>query len=163
MDINNNEILMIIDTAKIQDIPQLCALLELLFSQEAEFKPNYKSQSEGLSKIISDSEVGEIIVARESNEIIGMANLLYTVSTALGSRVAILEDMVVSPDVRGQGVGSKIIDYCLAITKQKGVKRITLLTDFDNDEAHRFYEKHDFNRSSMIVFRKTITNSSSTE
>ena len=154
---------MIIDTAKIQDIPQLCALLELLFSQEAEFKPNYKSQSEGLSKIISDSEMGEIIVARESNEIIGMANLLYTVSTALGSQVAILEDMVVSPDVRGQGVGSKIIDYCLAITKQKGVKRITLLTDFDNDGAHRFYEKHDFNRSSMIVFRKTITNSSSTE
>ena len=55
---------MIIDTAKINDIPQLCALLELLFSQEAEFKPDYKAQSEGLTKIISNSGIGEIIVAR---------------------------------------------------------------------------------------------------
>ena len=154
---------MIIDTAKIHDIPQLCELLELLFSQEAEFKPDYKTQSEGLTKIISNSEIGEIIVARESSKIIGMANLLYTVSTALGSRVAILEDMVVSPDARGKGVGSKIIDYCLTITKQKGVKRITLLTDFDNDGAHRFYEQHGFTRSSMIVFRKATYNSRSIE
>ena len=90
---------MIIDTAEIEDIPQLCALLDSLFSQEAEFKPNYKFQSEGLRIIVSDSEVGDIIVARESSEIVGMVSLLYSITTALGSRVEMLEDMVVSPSV----------------------------------------------------------------
>ncbi len=143
--------------ATIEDIPQLCVLLESLFSQEIEFKPNREIQSEGLSKIISNPEVGEIIVARQSSTVIGMANLLYTISTALGGQVAILEDMVVLPDSRGQGVGSKLIDYCLEIAMHKGCKRITLLTDSDNAGAHKFYQKYGFIRSSMVTFRKTYS------
>ena len=145
-----------IDIAEIEDIPQLCTLLEVLFSQEAEFKPNREIQGEGLGKIISNSAVGDIIVAREASKIIGMVNLLYTVSTALGGPVAILEDMVVSPQARGSGVGSKLISYCLELAEQKGCKRITLLTDHNNDRAHRFYQQHGFIRSSMVVFRKPI-------
>ncbi len=145
-----------IDIAEIEDIPQLCRLLEVLFSQEAEFKPDYEIQSEGLRKIISCPAVGDIILAREANKVMGMANLLYTVSTALGGPVAILEDMVVSPQARGSGVGSELIRYCVEIAKQKGCKRITLLTDHDNDGAHRFYQRHGFVRSSMVTFRKPV-------
>ena len=88
--------------ATIDDIPELCELLNYLFEQEEEFKPNTEIQSEGLRNIISNSDVGVIVIAIDSNKVIGMVNILYTVSTALGSRVAILEDMVVSPKVRGK-------------------------------------------------------------
>lgn len=142
--------------ATIVDIPELCGLLNYLFEQEEEFKPNTETQSEGLSRIISNSDIGVIVIAIDSNKVIGMVNILYTVSTALGSRVAILEDMVVSPKVRGTGVGSKLMKYSLDLAKKNGCKRITLLTDFDNDGAHRFYEKHGFVRSSMVAFRKSI-------
>ena len=142
--------------ATIDDIPELCGLLNYLFEQEEEFKPNTEIQSEGLSRIISNSVIGVIVIAIDSNKVIGMVNILYTVSTALGSRVAILEDMVVSPKVRETGVGSKLMKYSLDLAKQNGCKRITLLTDFDNDGAHRFYEKHEFVRSSMVAFRKSI-------
>lgn len=142
--------------ATIDDIPELCELLNYLFEQEEEFKPNTEIQSEGLRNIISNSDVGVIVIAIDSNKVIGMVNILYTVSTALGSRVAILEDMVVSPKVRGTGVGSKLMKYSLDLAKQNGCKRITLLTDFDNDGAHRFYQQHGFVRSSMVAFRKSI-------
>ena len=46
--------------------------------------------------------------------------------------------------------------YSLDLAKQNGCKRITLLTDFDNDGAHRFYQQHGFIRSSMVAFRKSI-------
>jgi GNAT superfamily N-acetyltransferase len=82
-----------------------------------------------------------------------MVNLLYTVSTAIGERVALLEDMVVSSSERGQGVGSNIIKQAVDFAKVKGCKRITLLTDDDNSGAHRFYERHGFSRSSMVAFR----------
>ena len=82
-----------------------------------------------------------------------MVNLLYTVSTALGSRVAILEDMVVSPKIRGQNVGSSLIEYALDYARKQGCQRITLLTDSDNIAAHRFYERHGFSRSTMVPFR----------
>lgn len=142
--------------AKVDDISELCELLNYLFEQEEEFKPNTGTQSEGLRKIITQSDVGVIIIATDSDKIIGMVNLLYTVSTALGGRVAILEDMVVSPKMRGKGVGSKLMKFTLDIAKKNGCKRITLLTDYDNDGAHRFYQQHGFMRSSMVAFRKSI-------
>ncbi|MBT8123996.1 MAG: GNAT family N-acetyltransferase [Gammaproteobacteria bacterium] len=142
--------------ATIDDIPELCGLLNYLFEQEEEFKPNTEIQSEGLRKIISNSDVGVIIIAIDSNKVIGMVNILYTVSTALGSRVAILEDMVVSPKARGKGMGSMLMKYSLDVAKQNGCKRITLFTDFDNDGAHRFYQQHGFICSSMVAFRKSI-------
>lgn len=142
--------------AESDDIPNLCALLQFLFAQEVEFEADDELQAQGLASIINDPRVGNIIVAREANDIIGMVNLLYTVSTALGGRVAILEDMVVNPAVRSKGVGSELLLYSVELAKQKGCQRITLLTDFDNENAHRFYQKHGFARSSMAVFRKPL-------
>ena len=40
-----------IDKATLTDIPQLCTLLDELFSQEAEFTPNHTLQEKGLSKM----------------------------------------------------------------------------------------------------------------
>jgi len=37
-----------ISPATVSDIPELCELLELLFSEEAEFHPNHAAQSAGL-------------------------------------------------------------------------------------------------------------------
>jgi GNAT superfamily N-acetyltransferase len=142
--------------ASSNDIPDLCELLDSLFNQEAEFKPNREVQASGLAVVIDDPKVGDILVARKDGQIIGMVNLLYTVSTALGERVALLEDMVVSPNERGQGVGSDIIRQAVDFAKEKDCKRITLLTDDDNSGAHRFYERHGFSRSSMVAFRMLL-------
>ena len=142
--------------AVIEDISELCGLLIYLFEQEEEFKPDEEIQSEGLKRIISQPDVGDILVAQESTKIIGMVNLLYTVSTALGNRVAILEDMIVLPEARGKGVGSKLINYAFERAEYRECKRITLLTDNDNEGAHRFYQRHGFDRSSMVAFRKSI-------
>jgi len=142
-----------ITTAISSDIPQLCLLLDSLFAQETEFKPNPEAQTRGLSTIIDNADVGDIIVAHDASQIIGMVNLLYTVSTALGARVAILEDMVVSDKYRDKGVGSKLLKYALEFARNQDCQRVTLLTDEDNSGAHRFYEHHGFERSTMVPFR----------
>ena len=146
-----------IKKAKIQDIPELCLLLDLLFSQEIEFVPNREAQVNGLTLIISNDGTGDILIAKKSGKIIGMVNLLYTVSTALGERVAVLEDMVVMPEARGLGIGSKLLTSAFQLAEDNGIKRITLLTDHDNKSAHNFYQQHGFERSSMVAFRKVLT------
>ena len=145
-----------ITTAISSDIPQLCLLLDSLFAQEAEFKPDPEAQTRGLSAIIDNADAGDILVAHDAGQIIGMVNLLYTVSTALGARVAILEDMVISADYRDRGVGSKLLKYVLEFAEIQGCQRVTLLTDDDNVGAHRFYTRHGFERSSMLVFRNSL-------
>ena len=138
------------------DIPALCPLLDQLFAQEAEFSPDRAAQQRGLSAIIGNPEVGEILVAVEGERIVAMVNLLYTVSTALGARVVLLEDMVVDARARGTGVGSALLEQAIAHARESGCGRITLLTDADNLDAQRFYRRHGFGPSPMIPLRLAL-------
>lgn len=142
--------------AKIEDIPVLCELLWELFSQEVEFTPNKETQEKALKKIIEDENIGDIFVAVKAEKVVAMVNVLYTISTALGERVAILEDMVVSQNYKNQKIGSSLIEFTLDYLKKNSFKRVTLLTDSDNFNAHNFYKKHQFTKSDMIVFRKSL-------
>ena len=142
--------------AKTEDIPVLCELLWELFSQEVEFTPNKEIQEKALKKIIEDKNIGDIFVAVKENKVIAMVNILYTISTALGEKVAILEDMVVFKEFKNQKIGSYLIEFTLDYLKKNSFKRVTLLTDSDNFNAHNFYKKHEFTKSNMIVFRKSL-------
>lgn len=147
---------MIIEKATTADIAELCELLAILFNQEQEFKPHHQQQVNALQTIINNPDIGIILLARTDNKIVGMVNILYTVSTALGGRVAILEDMVVLPENRGMGIGSKLLNAAITTARDSGCQRITLLTDSNNEIAHAFYQKQGFIRSVMLVFRKLL-------
>ena len=142
-----------ITLATASDVPALCELLSLLFSQEADFQPDYEAQRRGLMQILDNPDVGLILVARQKNQIVGMVNLLFTVSTALGERVALLEDLVIAPNQRGNGIGSQLLKQTIETARLHNCHRITLLTDLANESAQRFYRKHGFSFSAMIPMR----------
>ena len=142
-----------ITKATLEDIPQLSELLSLLFGQEADFKPDTERQTAGLRTIIEHPEVGCILALRDGSALVGMVNILYTVSTACGGRVAIIEDMIVLPEKRNDGMGSLLLSEAIALTRAAGCSRITLLTDRTNESAIRFYERHGFVLSEMIPLR----------
>jgi GNAT superfamily N-acetyltransferase len=135
------------------DIPELCELLALLFALEAEFQPDRQRQAAGLRQILDNPELGQILVARDGAICVGMVNLLFTVSTALGGRVAILEDMIVHPTHRHAGIGTRLIQAAIQFSRSAGCRRVTLLTDQDNISAQRFYTRHGFAHSEMIPMR----------
>ncbi len=145
-----------IATATAEDIPQLCALLAILFTQEEDFEPDANKQSAGLRRIIERPETGRILVLREGNDAVGMANLLFTVSTACGGKAALLEDMVIHPARRGDGLGGKLLNAAIELARQEGCLRITLLTDRANDAAIRFYQRHGFGMSVMMPLRLAL-------
>lgn len=115
---------MLIEPAVLADIPALCQLLTQLFQQEAEFTPDPEAQRRGLQMILTDRTTGIILVARDNEQISGMVNLLYTFSTALGARVALLEDMVVAPSQRNCGLGSLLLDAAVHYARGEGCRRI---------------------------------------
>lgn len=145
-----------IEIARLNDIDKLCDLLTTLFEQETEFKANEKIQKRALTMIIKNPEQGHILIAKGGDKIVGMLSLLYSISTALGSRVAILEDMIIAKEYQSRGVGSLLISYAKSFAKDNECKRITLLTDFENIRAHKFYEMNGFTKSTMIPFRTVL-------
>ena len=142
--------------ATLSDIPQLCDLLAILFAQEADFQPDAEKQSAALREIIEHPAIGCILVLREGNSILGMVNLLYTISTACGGKVAILEDMIIHPSRRGDGLGSKLLEAAIELARSEDCLRITLLTDRANDSAIRFYQRYGFGLSGMMPLRLSL-------
>lgn len=138
------------------DLPALCELLAALFSQEAEFTPDAQLQAAGLRLILEDEKVGQILVLRDRSEVLGMVSLLFHPSTALGGRVAVLEDFVVRPDCRARGLGSRLLEAAVELVRAEGCKRVTLLTDHDNAAAQRLYARHGFAKSTMMTMRLSV-------
>jgi ribosomal protein S18 acetylase RimI-like enzyme len=141
------------EAARPQDLDQLIELLHILFTQEHELVPDATKQRRGLSRILGDPSVGRIYVAREDARVLGMVSILRSVSTAEGGPVGLLEDLVVRPECRGQGVGARLLAYAIAQAEADGLLRLMLLTDGDNLGAQRLYEKAGFARSGMLPMR----------
>ena len=136
-----------------EDLPQLVALLGVLFSQEAEFVADDAKQARALEKTLSDESVGRIHVARDGGKVVAMASLMYGISTAEGGLAASFEDFVVLPGYRGKGVGSALLQYVIVEARKQGVLRLTLLTDKQNKRAQALYRKLGFAESTMKAMR----------
>jgi GNAT superfamily N-acetyltransferase len=139
--------------ARSEELAQLVELLGILFSQEAEFKPDAVKQARALGEILSDPSIGTLYVAREDDRVIAMASVLYTISTAEGGRAALFEDLIVRPEHRGRGVATSLVAFIIEDARRRGVLRLTLLTDMQNDRAQAFYRKLGFAASSMKPMR----------
>mgnify|MGYP006283335299 CR=1 FL=1 len=131
----------------------MVGLLALLFAQESEFTPAPAVQARGLTLILDQPAMGVLLVARADGAVVGMVNLLFTVSTALGAPVAVLEDVVVAPGHRNRGVGGRLLARALEEAQRAGCRRVTLTTDDDNVGAQRFYLRHGFEASTMRTLR----------
>lgn len=145
-----------IEPATLEDLPQLTDLLVELFESESDFKPDREKQMRGLRLILEQPNRGRIFVVRNHDRILGMINLLFTISTAEGGFVVLLEDLVIPPDYRGQGFGSMLLDYAINFARQKNFLRITLLTDHLELRAQDFFKRHGFFVSSMVPMRLLI-------
>ena len=142
-----------IEPATIEDLPQLTELVMALFSEEEDFTPDRHKQEHGLKLILEQPSRGRIFVLRTDHTLIGMVNLLITISTAEGGFVILMEDVIVHPMHRGQGYGSRLLKHAMEFAREKKFKRITLLTDKISAESQKFFQKHGFSFSRMIPMR----------
>ena len=142
-----------VEPATVEDLPELAELLHDLFSRESDFKPDTAKQLRGLQLIIEQPNRGRIFVLRAHERIIGMINLLFTISTAEGGFVIILEDLVISHDHRGMKYGSQLLEHAQEFARQKDFLRITLLTDRPDEQSKHFFQRHGFHESKMVPMR----------
>jgi ribosomal protein S18 acetylase RimI-like enzyme len=141
------------DVAKASDLPRLVELLGILFESEAEFSADAEKQRAALQAILADPAKGRVFVAREGRQVVAMASLLYTVSTAEGGKAALFEDLVTAPEYRKRGIGEALLKHVVNEARNEGVLRITLLTDMQNERAQAMYRRAGFAGSPMKPMR----------
>ena len=145
-----------VEPATIEDLPALTELVMNLFEVSGDFSADRAVQERGMQLILEQPNRGRIFVVRNHDQIFGMVNLLFTISTACGGFVVLLEDVVIHPAHRGQGFGTLLLEHVAEFAKNKQFKRITLLTDRISAESQEFFKKRGFEYSNMIPMRKII-------
>jgi GNAT superfamily N-acetyltransferase len=143
----------VIEPATAEDLDDLSNLLGGLFSQEEDFRPDKERQLRGLRLIFEQPNRGRVFVLRRDRVIVGMINLLFTISTAEGGFVLLLEDLVVHDSYRDHGYGSMLLRYAINFAKEKNFLRITLLTDRPEIRSQNFFRRHGFVESHMLPMR----------
>src|SRR5437762_3605345 len=140
----------VIEPATEADLDELSEMLGELFAQESDFRPDKDKQLRGLRLIFEQPSRGRVFVLRRDGVIVGMINLLFTISTAEGGFVILLEHLVIHQEHHGQLYVSKLLNYPIDFSNLKNVHRITLLTDGPQNVAQPLFRNHRVVESAKI-------------
>jgi GNAT superfamily N-acetyltransferase len=89
-----------------------------------------------------------LLVAEREGRVVGTFQLTLIQHVAYrGGLVAQIENLIVDPAVRGQGVGEHMMRWAIEEARARGCFRVQLTSNKTRDRAHRFYETLGFVRS----------------
>ena len=109
--------------------------------------PLPNSYVEAFEAIQSDPN-NELVVACIDNEVIGVLQITFTpYITYQGGWRATIEGVRTSASLRGEGVGTKLIEWAIHRAKERGCHLVQLTTDKKRPDALRFYERLGFQAS----------------
>jgi ribosomal protein S18 acetylase RimI-like enzyme len=136
--------------ALLDDVTPIAKLLGELFAIEDDFSVDVEKQIQGL-ELLLEIDNCRVLVAEISGQVIGMITMQSLISTAMGERVGLIEDVIVTHDFRGQGIGKQLLTTIIEESKQLGYTRLSLAADKRNERSIRFYQTFGFETSNMGV------------
>ena len=138
--------------ARQQDIDEMILLLKSLFTIEADFAFDPGRHAAALLLLLaSDSAI--VLVAEVDNRVVGMCSGQTVISTAEGGPALLVEDVVVSEQLRGKGIGRRLLQTLTEWAKSRRMSRMQLLADRNNSDAIKFYHKRDWQSTELICLR----------
>ena len=144
--------------AEEEDIPVLMNLIRELTYLEKDFDYNPQAHKEGLKLLLKQDKARAIIIVAETEGyVVGMCSGQVVTSTAIGSASVWIEDVVVTQEYRGMGIGKGLLSSIEHWAKEfAGAGRVQLVSDKNNTQAFDFYTKTNWSHSDLIVLKKDL-------
>jgi ribosomal protein S18 acetylase RimI-like enzyme len=92
------------------------------------------------SRLVDEEYEMHSLVAELDGELVGLAHFSFTHSSWAENRDLYLEDLFVSPSVRGQGFGKALILALDEIAREEGSRKVWWETQTNNLVARRLYD-----------------------
>ncbi len=131
----------IIRPAVVTDCPALMGLVRELAIFEREPDAVTVTQQHFEESGFGNNPVWWAIVAETEEKVVGFALYYIRYSTWKGQRMY-LEDLIVTEEYRGRGIGKMLLDELIEIAKQKGFSGMLWQVLEWNEPAIKFYEKY---------------------
>ena len=97
-----------------------------------------------LATIISDQR-RHLCVAEHGNKVVGSAELIVIEGLTHGAMPwAVVENVIVSQEIRGRGVGTALLEHMVDLAQVSGCYKIQLHSGKQRADAHRLYQSIGF-------------------
>lgn len=106
-------------------------------------------------RLLDPAEPTNAALAWENDRAVGMVNFIYHRSNWSIENACYLQDLYVTEQARGLGVGRKLIEHVYATAAANGCNKVHWLTHETNATAIQLYERI-AERGGFIQFRKTV-------
>lgn len=101
---------------------------------------------EGIARYLARNP-NTCFVAEEADAIVGV------IMTGHDGRRGFIHHTAVSPDARGRGIGSALVERALAALKAEGISKVALVAFARNEAGNAFWEKQGFTSRGDLVYR----------
>ena len=94
----------------------------------------------------------DVLTGRFDDVVVGFA-VMREDRLADGSRLGVIEDIVVTPEARGVGVGEALIDAVIGAARQRGCVGVDALVLPGNRASKNFFETAGLTARAIVVHR----------
>lgn len=94
-------------------------------------------------------------LAWQGSRAVGMVHTIEHRSTWTVGNYCYLQDLFTAPELRGGGVGRKLIEHVYAVAKQAGCARVYWLTHETNETAMQLYDRI-ADKSGFLQYRRVL-------
>jgi GNAT superfamily N-acetyltransferase len=123
-------------------IEELEELLPLVAGYQTFYgaEPDTDRNRQFFSHFLSPSDEGLLLGAWMNGALVGFATLYWFFSSTKAADSVLMNDLFVSGDVRGAGIGRMLIEAALDETRRRGAEHLEWYTAPDNELAQRLYD-----------------------
>ena len=139
-----------IRVATLKDLPSIVHMLadDILGQQREDPQHPLSASYVAAFNAIDADPNNEIIVACNAEGVVAALQITYTPSVSYqGSWRATLESVRTAADLRGQGIGTILVEHAIARASERGCRSVQLTTHKQRVAARRFYERLGFTAS----------------
>ena len=109
---------------------------------------------QALNIVLRDPSIHVLLAATTGASIIGLITMRCFPVLHIGGYQVSIEELVVAPEHRGQGIGSWLLEYAFGYSRQKNVVRLEVHSNITRESARRgFYIKNGFEAVESRIYR----------
>ena len=127
--------------ATLEDAHDVARLLDDFNTEFDTPTPGTDALTARLRKLLATDETFAIVTGTPP---VAVALVTLRPNVRYEGPVALLDEMYVAPDRRGQGLGTAMLDLLLATCRAREVELVEINVDEGDVDAQRFYDRHGF-------------------
>jgi ribosomal protein S18 acetylase RimI-like enzyme len=104
-------------------------------------RPSEEDLRASLARLLRDDDTEFFLASDTTGAEVGFVQCRYRYSAWISALEAELEDVFVVREIRGQGVGRRLVEFAIARATARGCHALGLNTNEHNIEAVRLYQR----------------------